>query len=629
MGGLTVRDQCVGPWQTCVSDVAVTASDFLSTTGEAMSMGERTPIAIINAPASGRMAVAEALTNIAAAPIRGISNIKLSANWMAACGTAGMDAALYDTVEAVGKTFCPTLGICIPVGKDSLSMKTKWTKNDRANEVVAPVSLIITAVSPVTDVNKVLTPVLSSEDETLLYLIDLGFGENRLGGSIFAQINQMIGDISPDIEPGSVRQFFELIQALNQKDLLLAYHDRSDGGLWATLAEMAFAGRVGLKINLTSLGEHVLPILLSEEIGAVVQINKANETVFLEYVKKSGLIAAVHCIGSTQKTPIISVEHCAQHWDIDLETALRAFHRVSFEIQSLRDNPVCAAQAYEAAISIKNPSLFFKGDAAVVLPPAVVGKKPTVAILREQGINGYVELAAAFTFAGFDAIDVHMQDLLSGRVKLSDFQGLACGGGFSYGDALGAGSGWAKNILYHPALLAAFQAFFEREDTFTIGLCNGCQMLSQLKNVIPFAEHWPVFVQNQSQQFEARLSMVEILPSASLLTRGMEGMQLPVVVAHGEGRVYATEEAFVRLQAENQVVLRYIDPVGNPATQYPYNPNGSAGGMNGFTSGDGRVTLMMPHPERVFRAQQFSWRSSMFGEWSPWFRMFLNIRHLY
>lgn len=626
VGGLTVRDQCVGPWQTCVSDVAVTASDFLATTGEAMSMGERAPIAVLSAPASGRMAVAEAITNIAAAPIESLSNIKLSANWMAACGVDGMDAALFDTVESVSHDFCPALGVCIPVGKDSLSMKMTWKTNDVSHEVVSPVSLIVTAVSPVTDIHRVLTPVLSDDPDTSLYLIDLGFGHARMGGSIFAQLQNSIGDIPPDIAPKPLRAFFNVIQDLNKAGILLAYHDRSDGGLWATVAEMAIASRLGMVLDMTGLGEHIVPVMLNEEIGAVVQVKQSDETAFLTYMHEAGLMDITHWIGRTQVRPVIAIMHGSQHWEINLQTAMESFSRVTTDMQSLRDDPVCAAQAYEAAVSLEQPPLFFKGDATVVLPPAITGTKPRVAILREQGINGYVELAAAFTLAGFDAIDVHMVDLLTGTKKLSDFQVLACGGGFSYGDALGAGSGWAKNILFNPTLLAQFQAFFERSDTLTLGLCNGCQMLSQLTSIIPTAEDWPLFVQNQSKQFEARLVMVELLESRSLWTQGMAGMQLPVVVAHGEGRVYGDDASFERLLSAQKVVLQYLSQAGKPTVSYPHNPNGSIGGMNGFTSGDGRVTLMMPHPERVFRTQQFSWRPSEFGEWSPWFKLFLNAR---
>lgn len=630
VGGLTVRDQCVGPWQTCVSDVAVTASDFLSHTGEAMSMGERAPIAVINAPASGRMAIAEAITNIAAAPISAIGDIKLSANWMAACGVAGMDAALFDTVDSVGHTFCPALGVCIPVGKDSLSMKTTWTTDDDlTHEVVSPVSLIVTACAPVIDIHRVLTPVLSPDLDTSLFLIDLGFGRDRLGGSIFAQQQGMIGDESPDIDPSLLRAFFEVIQKMNQEKLLLAYHDRSDGGLWATLVEMAIASRAGLVVDTTGLGEHALPILLSEEIGAVVQIKRSDETTFLSHLHDAGLIEATHWIARVQLAQQVTIMHGANTWDIPLADALAAFYRVTTDMQSLRDDPVCATQAYQAAVSIENPPLYFKGDARMAVPVFNTTAKPRVAILREQGINGYVELAAAFTLAGFEAIDVHMTDLLTGRKQLSEFHVLACGGGFSYGDALGAGSGWAKNILFNPALLAQFKAFFERSDTLTLGLCNGCQMLSQLASIIPGASDWPLFTHNQSKQFEARLVMVEVLESASVWTAGMAGIHLPVVVAHGEGRIDVSGVALDRLQSQHQTVLRYVDSAGKPTASYPYNPNGSVGGLNGFTSQDGRVTLMMPHPERVFRSFQMSWRPEAFGEWSPWFRLFLNARQMY
>ncbi len=626
VGGLTVRDQCVGPWQTCVSDVAVTASDFLATTGEAMSMGERTPIAVLNGPASGRMAVAEAFTNIAAAPIESISHVKLSANWMAACGVDGMDAVLYDTVEAVGKQFCPALGVCIPVGKDSLSMKMRWEESDRVHEIVSPVSLIVTAVAPVTNISNVLTSVLSAEKDTLLYVIDLGFGQSRLGGSIVAQIQDKMGDVAPDIAPEPLRAFFHLIQSLNQSRLLLAYHDRSDGGLWATVAEMAMASRLGVMLDVSALGKHVMPILCNEEIGAVVQIRVKDEADFLAAVTSAGLMEATHLIGQPRPEPVIHIKHGCNHWDIPLQIALESFSRVSTDMKQLRDAPICASEEYRAAVSVEHPPLFFKGDPSVKVPPAIIGKKPAVAILREQGINGYVELAAAFTLAGFDAVDVHMQDLISGQQTLSDFQGLACGGGFSYGDALGAGGGWAKNILFNPALLEQFQAFFERSNSFTLGLCNGCQMLSQLNHIIPGADHWPLLVNNHSRQFEARMVMVEIMQSHSLFTRGMEGMQLPVVVAHGEGRIQLSADQLSHLQSDDKVVLRYIDPLGQPTVSYPFNPNGSIGGINGFTSSDGRVTLMMPHPERVFRSQQFSWRPEAFGEWSPWFRLFLNAR---
>ena len=630
VGGLVCRDQMVGPWQEPVADVAVTATGFQSFTGEAMAMGERAPIAVIDAPASGRMAVGECLTNLAAARIKKLKDIRLSANWMAAAGHPGEDAALFDTVKAVGMELCPALGLAIPVGKDSLSMKTTWTTEDgNKREVVAPLSLIITGFAPVIDIRKTLTPELADGDTTLI-LIDLGAGQNRMGGSALAQVYGEVGDTAPDVDdPKLLRAFFDSIQSLNEDGYLLAYHDRSDGGLITTLCEMSFASRKGLLIDITKLGGNTRAVLFNEELGAVIQVRSVDVETVISRLAQAGLGHVVHPIGQPQEADRITVR-----WNgktlldasrIDLQ---RRWSATSHQLQRLRDNPDCADQEYDRILDTKDQGLAiaqatFDLAEDIAAPFIATGIRPRVAILREQGINGHVEMAAAFNAAGFEAVDVHMSDIIEGRMSLADFKGLVACGGFSYGDVLGAGGGWARSVLYNPRAFDEFSAFFSREDSFGLGVCNGCQMMAQLYEIIPGAEHWPTFVRNRSEQFEARLSLVEVVKSNSIFFEGMTGSRLPIVVAHGEGRTrYRHETDF-----ENAAVcLRYLDGQGLGTETYPANPNGSQGGHTGFTTHDGRFTIMMPHPERVWRKVQFSWAPKDWPEDGAWLRMFRNAR---
>ena len=636
--GLVYRDQMVGPWQVPVSDVAVTASGFQSFTGEAMAMGERTPVAILDAPASGRLAVGEALTNIAAAPIARLSDIKLSANWMAACGQPGEDAALFDTVKAVGMELCPALGIAIPVGKDSLSMTTIWRDRQEEKRMTAPLSLIVSAFAPVTDVRRTLTPQLQRDSDTLLLLIDLGQGKNRLGGSVLAQVHDALtltgldaSHATPDLDnPEQFAAFFQTIQNFNQSNLILAYHDRSDGGLLATVCEMAFAGRVGVDIDLTTLGEeNLIAPLFCEELGAVLQIRRQDEAVVMEQLASAGLGECSHVIGVINLSQEIRIHHHQQR----LFSATRAkleqiWSQVSFRMQALRDNPDCAGQEFQTLQDDQDPGLSATltfDPQEDITAPFVHTQRPKVTILREQGVNGHVEMAAAFDRAGFDAIDLHMSDILNGQATLEDFIGLAACGGFSYGDVLGAGSGWANAILFNRRARDQFERFFAREETFGLGVCNGCQMLSQIKTLIPGADHWPRFVRNLSEQFEARLSLVEILSSPSILLNDMAGSVLPVAVAHGEGRADIADDP-ASLIDQRLVALRYVDHYGNRTETYPFNPNGSPGGITGLTTKDGRFTIMMPHPERCFRTVQLSWHPPDWGPDGPWLRMFRNAR---
>ncbi len=632
--GLVARDQMVGPWQIPVSDVAVTASGFQSDTGEAMAMGERTPLALIDAPAAGRMAVGEALTNLAAAPIGKLGQIKLSANWMAACGHPGEDAALYDTVRAIGMELCPALGIAIPVGKDSLSMKTVWKEGEDERVMTAPVSLIISAFAPVEDIRRTLTPQLERDPETRLILIDLGRGRNRLGGSVLAQVHNALvtreNPATPDFDdPDSFKSFFTAIQALNRRNLLLAYHDRSDGGLLATLCEMAFAGRCGLSIDLTPLGNDPLSALFTEELGVVIQIRSQDQEAVWNLLTESRLETFSHDLG----TPVSNHQLSFSHRGETLLTASRAklqqiWSETSYRLQSLRDNPQCAHQEFAAIADDTDPGLHVRlsfDPCDDITAPFVHRRRPKVAILREQGINGHVEMAAAFDKAGFEAVDVHMSEILAGQRTLEEFQGLAACGGFSYGDVLGAGSGWAASILFNARAREVFETFFRRDDTFGLGVCNGCQMLAQLKDLIPGASHWPRFTRNLSEQFEARLSLVEILPSPSLLLVEMEGSILPVATAHGEGRAQFSDDPQNSV-ASGLVTLRYVDHHQCPADAYPFNPNGSPLGITGLTNQDGRFTIMMPHPERCFRTVQHSWHPKDWGEDGPWLRMFRNAR---
>ncbi len=630
--GLVARDQMVGPWQIPVADVAVTTSGFQAITGEAMAMGERTPIAVINAPASGRMAIGEALTNLAAARIDSIRDIKLSANWMAAAGVAGEDAALFDTVKAVGLELCPALGIAIPVGKDSLSMKTVWHDEAGEKTMTSPLSLIITAFAPVLDVCKTLTPQLQAIENSVLLLIDLGAGKNRLGGSVLAQVYNQLGDNAPDVDDAArLKAFFESIQTLNQQQKLVAYHDRSDGGLLAVGAEMLFASRLEVNLVLDALSADTLSNLFNEELGAVVQVRREDVNDVKTLLAQNGLIDCVFDVGhvGSQENQRLTI---SQGGDI-IYSASRAqlqktWSELSYRMQALRDNPTCAAQEFAQIDNDADRGLHAMLTFDVnedISVPFLALTRPKVAILREQGVNGHVEMAAAFDRAGFTSIDVHMSDIIHGRVSLRDFKGLVACGGFSYGDVLGAGGGWAKSILFNPLARQEFADFFARADTFSLGVCNGCQMLSGLKDIIPNAQHWPRFMRNTSEQFEARVAMVQVEESPSILLAGMAGSRMPVVVAHGEGRAVFAQNLQNAVE-EKMIALSYVDSRGIPTTDFPANPNGSPFGVTGLTTTDGKVTIMMPHPERCFRTLQNSWHPSDWGTDGAWLRLFSNAR---
>jgi phosphoribosylformylglycinamidine synthase len=636
--GLVARDQMVGPWQVPVADVAVTAMDYTGYMGEAMAMGERTPIAVLDAPASGRMAIGEALTNIAAAGVAKIGDVKISANWMAACGHESEDARLFDTVKAVGMELCPALGISIPVGKDSLSMKTVWQVRDengdeKRQEMIAPLSLIISAFAPVADIRRTLTPELRlDQGDTDLILLDLGEGRHRLGGSALAQVYGRTGAQVPDVDdPALLKAFFGGIQRLNREGLILAYHDRSDGGLFATLVEMAFAGRAGLKVHLETLsGDHdgqELPILFSEELGAVIQIRRLDREKVLAHLADDGLAHISHIIGHPRiDRRVVLASHQKTVIDEDVLELQQLWSETSYHMQGLRDHPDCAREAFESILNRDDQGLHAElsfDPVEDICVPFVNSAQPKMAVLREQGVNGQVEMAAAFDRAGFDCVDVHMSDIIEGRVCLDDFHGLAVCGGFSFGDVLGAGRGWALSVLYNERARDQFDTFFHRPGSFALGVCNGCQMMSQLKDMIPGAENWPGFERNRSEQFEARLLQVEVLDSPSVFLQGMAGSRLPLVVAHGEGRAeFGSDEQRVNVVAS----LRYLGPNGHAATTYPHNPNGSPDGLTGFTTPDGRFTIMMPHPERLFRSTQYSWHPDSWGEDGPWLRMFRNAR---
>jgi len=633
VGGLTHRDQMVGPWQVPVADCAVTASSLNSFTGEAMAMGERTPVANLNYAASAKMAVAESITNIAASKIENISDIRLSANWMAACGAEGEDAGLYEAVEAIGMQLCPELGIAIPVGKDSMSMQTTWQDGDEHKRVVAPLSLIITAFAPVTDIRKTLTPQLKTGIDSQLILIDLGEGRNRLGATAFAQVYNQLGAESADvISSEKLKNFFYAIQKLNQENLLHAYHDRSDGGLLATLTEMAFAGNCGLDIDLSELKDSPIEVLFNEELGCVVQINKPDLGKVQQVLKSFSLESSSYVIGSPAVDSKVKMSHGESRWlSRDLMNLREIWSETSYQMQSLRDNPECAKQEKKTRLDIKNPGiksqLTFDPNEDICQQYLSIENKPKVAILREQGVNSHLEMAAAFIKAGFSAIDVHMSDLMNARVDLSDFVGLVACGGFSYGDVLGAGEGWAKSILFNSNLKQMFTDFFVREDTFSLGICNGCQMMSNLRSIIPGSEHWPHFVRNTSEQFEARFSMIEVCETPSIFMKDMAGSKIPIAVSHGEGRAeFISSEQVDATNNSGLVTTRFINNYGEVTEQYPSNPNGSPFGITGLTSVDGRVTIMMPHPERVARSVQNSYASSEWGEDGPWMRMFRNAR---
>ena len=629
--GLVARDQMVGPWQVPVADQAVTLSDHEGYTGEAMAIGERTPVALIDAPASGRMAVGEAITNIAGAAIRRIGDIRLSANWMAAAGHAGEDARLYETVRAVGMDLCPALGIAIPVGKDSMSMRTVWRQADEERVMAAPLSLIVSAFAPVTDVRRTLTPQLRRDaGDSDLILIDLGKGRQRLGGSALAQVFGQVGDEAPDFDdPAAMKHFFDIIQELNEEGLLLAYHDRSDGGLFITLCEMAFAGRCGLEVVLDELGDDPLRPLFNEELGVVVQVAHTDVDDVLKRLHDAGLGHHAHVVGQVSEDDEIRFLHGQDILFRETRGALQAaWSETSYRMQALRDNPACAEEEFER-IRQEDPgmrvALSFDPEEDIAAPYIVEGRRPLLAVLREQGVNGQIEMAAAFHKAGFDCVDVHMSDIIEGRATLEGFKGLVACGGFSYGDVLGAGEGWAKSILFNSRARDQFAAFFEREETFALGVCNGCQMLATLHELIPGAEAWPRFVRNRSEQFEARLVLVEVVESPSILLRGMAGSKLPIAVAHGEGRAEFRDEAHL-VAARQQTAVRYIENTFEPALRYPANPNGSPEGITGLTTRDGRVTIMMPHPERVVRTVQNTWHPDDWGEDGPWLRLFRNAR---
>ncbi|MBC7755277.1 MAG: phosphoribosylformylglycinamidine synthase [Bdellovibrio sp.] len=641
--GLIARDQMVGPWQVPVSDVAVTLAGYATNEGEAFAIGEKAPLALINAPSSGRMAIGEAITNIAAASIDEISNLKLSANWMAPAGHAGEDAALFATVKAVGMELCPALGISIPVGKDSMSMKTVW--NDAGNDkaVTSPISLVVTAFANTPDARKTLTPQLRTDEQSQLILIDLGNGKNRMGGSSLAQVYGQIGDTAPDVDnPEQLKSFFAEIQRLNRDNKILAYHDRSDGGLFATLVEMAFAARCGLDIDLAELSltnstSDITSMLFNEELGAVIQVAERHAEVIFVALNVAGLSA--HKIGSVTTKNAINISHNCKAIFADTRVNLhRMWSETTYRMQSLRDNPLCAQQEYDRILNTADTGLHVHTTFDInenIAAPYLNLARPKMAILREQGVNGQVEMAAAFDRAGFAAHDVHMSDVISGRVSLKDFAGLVACGGFSYGDVLGAGEGWAKSILFNSRANDEFSAFFNRSDSFALGVCNGCQMMSNLYSIIPHAEHWPHFIKNKSEQFEARFAMVEVLESPSLFFNGMAGSRMPIAVAHGEGFTEfnsktAVNDVAAKILAQNLATLRFIETNNHrstPTELYPFNPNGSPQGLTGFTTQDGRFSIMMPHPERVFRAVQHSWRPSNWQqEDAPWMRMFRNAR---
>ncbi len=630
VGGLCARDPMVGPWQVPVADAAVTLLDFDGYRGEAMAIGERTPLALIDGPASGRIAVAEAVTNIAGAGVARLSDLKLSANWMAPAGHPGEDATLYDTVRAVAMDLCPALGIGIPVGKDSMSMRTTWNDGGREHAVTAPVSLIVTAFAPVEDVRRALTPLLRRDcGETTLVWIELNAGKRRLGGSALAQVYGQLGDVAPDLDdPACLIAFFATIRGLVEEGSLLAYHDIGDGGLFATACEMAFASRCGLDLTLDGIPGDPLAILFAEEPGAVVQVATPARAAVLGRFAAAGL--AAQAIGVPASHARIRIGARGETWlDAGRVDLHRSWSATTHALQRLRDNPDSAdeerARIEDTGDPGLSPVLTFDPAADIAAPYIATGARPAIAILREQGVNGQVEMAAAFDRAGFTAIDVHMTDILSGRRSLAEFRAFAAGGGFSYGDVLGAGEGWAKSILYNARARDDFAGFFARSDTFALGVCNGCQMMSNLAELIPGTAHWPHFVRNKSEQFESRFVLLEVQPSPSLFFRDMEGSRIPVATAHGEG--YAEfRDAAQRAAARPLVALRFCDHRGQPTEAYPCNANGSPEGATGFTTADGRYTILMPHPERVFRSVQMSWRPREWGEDSPWMRMFRNAR---
>lgn len=622
VGGLTVRDQMVGPWQVPVSDVAVTAVGFQSDQGEAMAMGERTPLAVTNPEAAARMAIGETLTNMAAADISKLSDIKLSANWMAAVGHGQEDQHLYDSVRAVGEEFAPSLGLTIPVGKDSLSMRTTWSADGQDKSVTAPVSLIVTGFGPVASVKRTLTPQMQTDEDSRLLLINLGGKQPRLGGSALAQVYGLAGGETPDAKAESLKTFFGAITELRQTGKILAYHDRSDGGLLATVVEMAFASRCGLELELGELAGNTLEKLFNEELGVVIQVRAADvEAVIKRFEGHANDIGRP----VPEQTVRISDGGAGEVYAAKRAELEILWSDTSYRLQKLRDNPDSADEEHSAIKDDKDPGL----SPVITFKPltADYADRPKVAIFREEGVNGYVEMAAAFDRAGFAAIDVHLRDIETGHINLDDFAGLAVGGGFSYGDVLGAGEGWAKSILQNDGLRQKFEQFFNRPDTFSFGACNGCQMLAALKEIIPGAQHWPTFLTNTSEQFEARVVTVGVSESPSIMLKDMAGSCIPVPVAHGEGRAeFASPQDRQEAEKQGLIAMRYVDNHGQVTERYPLNPNGSADGITSLTTPDGRATILMPHPERAFQSRQLSWHPDDWGDDSPWMRIFQNAR---
>ena len=632
--GMVARDQMVGPWQIPVSDVAVTTASLDSYHGEAMTMGERAPVALLDFGASARLAVAESITNIAATNIGDIKRIKLSANWMSAAGHTGEDAGLYEAVKAVGEELCPALGLTIPVGKDSMSMRTTWEENGEQKAVTAPLSLVISAFARVEDVRKTITPQLRTDKGlSSLLLIDLGEGKNRLGATALAQVYKQLGDKPADVvNVQRLKDFYNAMQALVAEDQLLAYHDRSDGGLITTLAEMAFAGHCGVEVDISALGDNDLAVLFNEELGAVIQVADSQLESVREVLKAHNLLGITHELGAVTADDRFEISRSSRKLLSEKRSELRGiWAELTHQMQRLRDNPECADQEFEAK---KNPAdkglsafLTYNVNEDITAPFINKGVKPTIAILREQGVNSHYEMAAAFDRAGFNAIDVHMSDLMTGRRNLADFNALVACGGFSYGDVLGAGGGWAKSILFNPQLRDQFSQFFANPNTLALGVCNGCQMVSNLAEIIPGTENWPRFVRNKSERFEARVGLVKINEIASPWFAGMAGSHMPIAVSHGEGQVeFNSAEQLAGLKAQGLIAAQYIDNNGNSTEVYPANPNGSVEGITAITNVDGRVTIMMPHPERVFRAVSNSWYPEDWTEDGAWMRLFRNAR---
>ncbi len=631
--GMVARDQMVGPWQIPVADCAVTTASLDSYYGEAMSIGERTPVALLDFAASARMAVGEALTNIASAYVQDLKRVKLSANWMAAAGHPGEDAGLYEAVKAVGEELCPALGLTIPVGKDSMSMKTRWQDNGEEREMTSPLSLIISAFGRIEDVRLTVTPELKTDVDSALMLIDLGQGHNALGGSALAQVYRQLGNKAPDVrDPKLLSGFFAAIQRLLSEQKLLAYHDRSDGGLFVTLAEMAFAGHCGINVDISEFDEDILAALFNEELGAVIQIKQQDKQYVENCFAEAGLGECLHYLGTvTQEDALVINSRDTVVYQESRSTLREWWAETTWQMQRLRDNEACADEEHKAKLDSQDPGLntqlTFDIAEDIAAPYILSGVRPKVAVLREQGVNSHVEMAAAFDRAGFDAVDVHMSDLLAGHLSLAGFQTLVACGGFSYGDVLGAGEGWAKSILFNNQVRDEFAAFFARQDTLSLGVCNGCQMMSNLYELIPGAELWPRFVRNRSERFEARFSLVEVAKSPSLLLQDMVGSRMPIAVSHGEGLVEARNPAHIQqLENHSLVALRFVNNYGQVTEQYPANPNGSVNGITSVTSMDGRATIMMPHPERVFRTVSHSWHPENWGEDGPWMRIFRNAR---